>query len=323
MRTAIPLVTALMLMASPALAEAPEVVTDIPVVHSLVSQVMGDLGAPSLLLDQGADVHDFQLRPSQISAVQGADLIVWIGPELTPWLDRIVDEGTDNQSLELLHQTGTTIREFEADHDNETDHDTHTGHSHDLDGHDHAHHAPVSGEHDHDGLDPHAWLDPDNAALWIGLIADALVERDPGNAVAYRANASLALGRINTLADELEEQLATVKDQPIVVAHDAYGYFADHFGLTIAASLAEGDAADPGAARRSELRALLESGGAACIFPEAMGDPDMVTVLAEGTETRIGAPLDPEGRGLPPGPTLYDQIMGGMVMAITGCLAGN
>lgn len=323
MRPVIALSTCLVLAAAPSLAEVPEVVTDIPAVHSLVSQVMGDLGTPTLLLDQGADAHDFQLRPSQISAVQGADLIVWIGPELTPWLDRIVDEGSGEQSLSLLHQTGTTIREFEADHNDESDHDAHTGHSHGMDGHDHAHHAPVAGEHDHDGLDPHAWLDPDNAALWIGLIADALVERDPGNAVTYRANASLALSRINTIKDELEEQLTTVKDQPIVVAHDAYGYFADHFGLTIAASLAEGDAADPGAARRSELRALLESGGAVCIFPEAMGDTDPVTLLAEGTDTRIGAPLDPEGRGLQPGPMLYDQILVGMVTAITDCLAGN
>ena len=72
------------LAASPALAEVPRVVTDIPPVHALVAQVMGDLGTPELLLAKGADEHDFQLKPSRAGAVAGADLVVWLGPELSP-----------------------------------------------------------------------------------------------------------------------------------------------------------------------------------------------------------------------------------------------
>ena len=75
----------------PAWAEVPKVVTDIHPVHALVSQVMGDLGAPVLLLERGASEHDFQLRPSQAADLADADLVVWIGPELTPWLDRALD----------------------------------------------------------------------------------------------------------------------------------------------------------------------------------------------------------------------------------------
>lgn len=312
----------LALLPAPGRAEVPEVATDVPVIHSLVTQVMGDLGVPTLLLDQGADAHDFQLRPSQIRAVQGADLVIWLGPEMTPWLDRALqDADGDGRSLELLHQPGTTIRDFGRTQTEGEDH--HTGHDHSEDGHEHDHHAADDAMHDHTGIDPHAWLDPDNALIWIGLITDSLVERDPGNAVAYRANASLALGRITALDEQLAERLAGAKDRPIVVAHDAYGYFADHFGLTIAASLAEGDAAEPGAARRSDIRALLETGDVACIFPETARDPDAVELLAEGTKASVGAPLDPEGRGLPPGPTLYDQVLSGMSTAIAACLAGG
>ena len=64
----------LLLLATPALAEVPSVVTDIPPVHALVAQVMGDLGQPVLLLAKGADEHDFQLRPSQAGAVADAGL---------------------------------------------------------------------------------------------------------------------------------------------------------------------------------------------------------------------------------------------------------
>ena len=161
----------------PACAEVPEVVTDIPVIHSLVSQVMGDLAKPQLLLDQSADAHDFQLRPSQIRALNGADLIIWTGAEMTPWLARSLSDTGEAQSLDLLHQQGTAIRTFgQTDLHEAGDHDSH---DHDHGSHAHDHHGADEDAHDHTGLDPHAWLDPDNAALWIGLISDALVAQDP------------------------------------------------------------------------------------------------------------------------------------------------
>ncbi len=63
---------------------------------------MDGVGTPDLLLDRGADPHHFQLRPSQARAVAGAGLVVWIGPDLTPWLGRTTDALSDGQVLELL-----------------------------------------------------------------------------------------------------------------------------------------------------------------------------------------------------------------------------
>ena len=73
----------LLATATPALAEVPRVVTDIPPVHALVAQVMGDLGQPELLLAKGADEHDFQLKPSQAGAVADADLVFLATPVCT------------------------------------------------------------------------------------------------------------------------------------------------------------------------------------------------------------------------------------------------
>ena len=305
MRCPLPLAAAFAVLAFPTMAEVPDVVTDTPVVHSLVSAVLGDLGDPMLLLDKGADAHDFQLRPSQVRALNGADLVVWIGPEMTPWLERAIAGADGPHSLVLLDVPGSTLR---------------TG----AEGADHADEGEApDADHDHGGLDPHAWLDPDNAALWIGRISDALVDLDPGNAVAYRANASLAQTRIETLDRALAERLAPADGAGLMVAHDAYGYFAAHYGLKIVASLAEGDATSPGAAHLAELRAALESGSVACIFPEAAHDPAPVAALAEGTSVRIGRPLDPEGRSMAPGPDLYPELLTTMADAIADCVAGD
>lgn len=281
-----------------AAAEVPRVVTDIPPVHALVAQVMGDLGQPELLLGRGADEHDFALRPSQARAVAEAELVVWIGPDLTPWLDRALGGArADAVQLALLKAAGTRLLPYAG-----------------------------GGDHDHDHAeeesDPHAWLDPANAQVWLGLIAAELARIDPQNAAAYAANASAAVTGIDRLDAEIAATLAPAKGQQLVVFHAAYGYFAAHYGLTIAASLREGDAVQPGAQRLSEVREMLAGGAVACAFPEAQHDPAVLAQIATGTGARIGGALDPVGSSLEPGPEAYGALLRGLAGTIAACIKG-
>ena len=122
------IIPAMVLAASPALA-APTVVVDTPVTGSLVQQVLGDLGQVQVLLPQGAGVHDHQMRPSDMRGLQDADLLVWTGPELTPWLDRAATAAGEGAELRLLEVAGTTLRSY-------GDAASHDGHGHDDHGHD-------------------------------------------------------------------------------------------------------------------------------------------------------------------------------------------
>lgn len=314
----------LLATATPALAEVPKVVTDIPPVHALVAQVMGDLGAPELLLAKGADEHDFQLKPSQAGAVADADLVVWIGPELTPWLDGAMDTRPEGAAaLALLDAEGTMRRAYGEGKDNEHGHEDHAEEGHSEEGHSDDAHAEEGHEgHDHGSEDPHAWLHPGNAQVWLGLIAAELGRLDPENAATYAANAETAGQEIAALDAELAALLAPVKDKPVVTFHDAYGYFMEHFGLTYAGSVALGDASSPGAARLSELRGELEAGGAVCMFPEVQHDPALVEQLAEGTAVRIGGALDPVGSSLEAGPGAYAALLRGIAGTIADCAGG-
>lgn len=312
------------LAALPLAAQAPppQVLTDTPVVQSLAAQVMGDLGQPGLLLDRGADPHNFQLRPSQATALRDAGLLVQVGPELTPWLTRALDGiGRKGPVLALLTAEGTTLRRFgdaaqahdHSDHDHDHDH----AHAHDDHGHDdHGH------DHSPDAIDPHAWLDPANAQVWLKAIAAELARLDPENATTYTANAAVAAAEIAALDGALAAELAALGGRPFVVFHDAYGYLADHYGLTVAGAIALGDAAAPGAARLGAIRDTLRQGGAVCIFPEAQHDPALVATVTGGTATRVGGRLDPAGTTLEPGPGLYADLMRGLVTTIADCLKG-
>ena len=290
----LPTVIAFLTLASSAMAEVPNVVTDIAPVHSLVAQVMGKLGEPILLLDQGSDPHHFQMRPSQARALANADLIFWVGDELTPWLDRAIEGGASHDhAIALLETPETRVRQFDEDHSEGAD-------------------------HNHHGHDPHAWLDTQNAALWLGVIAQKLSAADPANAETYAANAGIARAEIDDITSYLYATLTPVKELPIVVLHDAYGYFADQFGLTIVGAVREGDATAPGAAHLNALQTLIDSGSVACVFREPQHSAAMLEAIVADSQIHIGT-LDPSGAMIEPGPGFYNALMTGLANEISRC----
>lgn len=288
------------LAAAPALAGPARVVADTPVTASLVQQVMGEGAQVQVLLARGASAHHHQMRPSDAQGLQDAGLLVWTGPGLTPWLDRSAAALAGGVAqLRLLDVPGTRLRAYDAGHDDDHDHD-----------------------HDHGGeaIDPHAWLDPDNARLWLAAIAEALARQDPAKAGDYARNAAQAGQRIADLDAALQARLAPWDEASLVVFHDAYGYFTDHYGLRPAIAVSLGDASTPSAARLSSIRQQVAATGAACAFPEYGSDPKLVQTVIEGSAIRMGEELSPEGGPISPGPDLYLDLMTSLADRITGCL---
>lgn len=305
-----------------AMAEVPRVVTDFAPVTGLVATVMGDLGAPEQLLEQGANAHDFQLRPSQAAALADAGLVVWAGPQMSPWLDRTLEGIGTVPQLRLLEAEGTHLQAFGAthdDHDHDAEHDAENDAAHD-EGHDDQ--AEVGEAHDHSGMDPHAWLDPANGAVWLEVIAAELGRIDPEHAAAYRANAEAGKAGIAALDRDLAAELTPLQGRPFVVFHDAYGYFTAHYGLTLAGAVAYGDATSAGAAH---LRDLQQTAGseALCLFPEAGHDPKLLSQMAEATGVKLGAPLDPEGVAQAPGRDAYLGTLRSLAESLTSCLSAS
>ena len=283
-------------LAGPPLAAlgAPRVVTDLPPVGGLVAMVMQGIGTPEVLLTSGGDGHHHQLRPSQARAVAGADLLIWMGPQMTPWLDAAAGSLAPGQGLALLALPGTHLHDADAQ-----------GHGADHD-------------HGHDGIDPHAWLDPENAQHWLDAIAEALTTQDPENAATYRANAAEGRTAINAAAAEARTLLHG-HEARFVVAHDALTYFTEAMGLPQALALAGlGDNA-PSAGTVQRLRREIAEAGATCMHPEAGADPRGFASL-DGLGLQWGAPLDLTGITLGAvGPETYPALLIGLARAIADC----
>lgn len=279
------------------------IVASIKPVHALVAGVMGDLGTPHLLLAAPTSAHHFTLKPSQARALQNADIVFWIGPGMEqPLTKALATLAADAQSVALDDSAGLVLFDFDDDgHDDHGTKDKHDGHG----GH---------------GINPHIWLDPFNAQIMLGLIADHLGKADPVNAKAYQANADAMRQTFAQLQIDIARQLAPFAESEFLVLHDAHIYFERRFGMRAHAAITTEPDVMPTAAKIKKLRHDLESHPIDCIFGEPFLGQKAVRLIAEGSDIRIGQ-LDPLGSQLPAGASLYADLLKSYAAAFKGCLA--
>ncbi|MGH1464718.1 MAG: zinc ABC transporter substrate-binding protein [Cognatishimia sp.] len=338
----------LALMTGAAQADAPKVVADIAPVHSLVARVMQGIAEPALIMPAGASPHNYAMRPSEARALQQADVVFWVGEDLTPWLERSVDTLAKGAiSVELLHAEGGLLLpmretavfaadndpddahgedahhdgEHEEHHDDHKDEDAHDAHDEHDDHADHAEegaHEDEHDHHDHDGDDPHVWLAPENAKIWLGLIAETLSDIDPNNAEMYSVNAAAAVSELDGLTKRMRADLAPYAATPFVVFHDAYQYFETSVGLQASGALQFSDASKPSAARLREIQHEIDEHGIQCVFAEPQYNDSIIHAVAPD-DVKIGL-LDPLGVALAAGPTLYPNLLNAMAQSFKDCL---
>jgi len=295
---------AVILLLLPARAPAGiEVVASIAPIHSLAAQVMEGAGTPYLLLPPGTSPHDHALKPSDARALERAAAVFRVGPALERWLDApLATLAGDARVVSLAEVTGLTLLPVREEAAFESHEGGHEGDAHE-------------GEPD----DPHLWLDPENARLWLGAIAETLAAADPANAALYRANAARAQADLDALVAAIDARIAPGRGRPFIVFHDAYHYFERRFRIEAAGAVALSDASAPGPARIAEIRARIAETGAICLFREPQFRSGLVETVIGGTGARVGV-LDPLGADLEPGPGLYAALLTGLADALATCL---
>ncbi|MFK4018076.1 zinc ABC transporter substrate-binding protein [Cobetia marina] len=293
-----------------AMAEVPSVAVDIPPVHSLVSRVMGELGSPDLVIQPGASPHGYSMRPSEARSLADADVMIFVSDELTPWLAKARETlAADADAVELMEVPGTLhlrYREgatFEAHHDEHDDHDSHDDHH----------------EHAHAGMNPHGWLDPMNARLWLAEIAESLAARDPEHAATYRRNAQAGQWELDAMTESLSARLAQVQGTRYIVFHDAYQYFEHRFDAPASGAISLGDASTPSPARVKEIQARVARDNIQCVFREPQYNPALIESVFEGTGVKTSIVFEPLGVGLELGETLYPQLIERLGQGILQC----
>ena len=300
-----------LLIAMPLHAAPPRVVVSIKPLYGLVAGVMQGVGEPTLLLTGAGSPHSHTLRPSEARLLADADLVFWIGPEMEGFLGPVLARLLAQERFVALSRL-PGVRQWPNRPPGIWSGEVGSGA-----GHDHG------GDHDHapGRMDPHLWLDPDNAVVLVTGIAKALGDRFPAQARTFSGNADRLARRIRLLDQALAKRLAPFGNIPYLVYHDAFQYFERRYGLKGVGAITLHPEQPPGARRISEVREALAVAGVRCLFTESGFQPRILESLLDGHRDRVRtAALDVLGLQLPTGDQHYFQLLFNLADAVAGCL---
>lgn len=327
---------------APVMADEIRVVVDIPPVHGIVQGVLGSNANITTLIGSGIDPHNYTMKPSHAAALSNADLVVLIGEALTPSLaEKLPSLATNAKIIELADVPNAHLIAYEdshedhhedehhsdehhddhKEHDHDTHHDDHTdSHNDDHDAHehdDHAHddHHDDKGHdgHDHVGVDPHMWLDIDNADLWAHAIAKSASQLAPEMTPNINANLS-AFGQ--ALAG-IKTDMQTLVAKPYAVSHDAFGYLEEGFGIDHPQAVTNGMGLRPSPSDMANLRSQIEKTPPACMIIDPNDHTALAYALAK--EYNIATVEFSQLGEVVEGENAYLNLMNGAVDAFKTC----
>jgi zinc transport system substrate-binding protein len=265
------------------------VVTTLFPQYSVVEALAGDYVNNVFILPFGTDAHDFEPTPSNVTTMLRADLLIYTGDFLEGWVARAIRSQNQatlrvldlSQFVDLLDDTHD-----HSGHDHDADHHDHD--DHDADHHDHDDHDDHDG-HDHGEFDPHYWLDPHNLEEMAKAIAEELILLVPQHEASIRTNLNNYLDVIEQYEDDVKATIARAQTRTLIHGgHNAFGYFAAHFGLEYVTPYSGfSTEIEPSPQARAELLRTMQSVGATVIFAEEFINPRVANVIAQETGAEI------------------------------------
>ncbi|MFA5986267.1 MAG: metal ABC transporter substrate-binding protein [Parcubacteria group bacterium] len=244
------------------------VVTTLFPLYDFAKNVGGDHVDVSLLLPPGVEAHSFEPTPSDIITINRSDVFVYTGAFMEPWVEDVI-AGMQNDTVTIVNTSAhiALINENE-DHGDESS---------------------------HSGIDPHVWLDFDNAQKMVDAITDALAQKDPTHAGDYRTNAVQYKETLAQLDHTYATTLAQCRRRDIVYGgHYAFGYMSKKYDLRYEAAYGISPNAEPSAQDLAQLVEQIKKNGITTIFYEDLLNPKIAETLARETNTKLLA-LTPAG----------------------------
>lgn len=177
-----------------------KVVTTFTVIQDIAQNVAGDAATVESITKPGAEIHEYEPTPKDIVKAQSADLILWNGLNLERWFERFFQNIKDKPAV-VVTEGITPLSIYEGPYK--------------------------------DAPNPHAWMSPSNALIYVENIKNALIKYDPQNADTYQKNAAAYAEKIKQLDKPLREKLSKIPaDQRwLVTSEGAFSYLAKDYDL--------------------------------------------------------------------------------------------
>jgi ABC-type Zn uptake system ZnuABC Zn-binding protein ZnuA len=261
-------------------------------VADLARAVAGSRADVRQILQPNSDPHEYEPRPSDVRALNGAAVVVRSGGDVDGWLDGLVKSaGSDAKTVTLIDALRTRT----------------------LDG----------------ATDPHWWQNPRNAIVAVAEIRDALAAADPAGASAYAANAGAYVARLRALDRAIAACMAKVPaaERRLVTDHDALGYYADRYAIdvigTVIPALSTQAQASAGAVAR--LVKTIRAAGVTTIYSESSVNPKLTSAIARESGAKVGPALYADSLGAQgtPGFTYIGSLQANTRALVAGFSGGR
>lgn len=241
------------------------VVASFSIIGDLVKNVGGDRVNISTLVPAGGDAHVYTPTPADAKRVAEAKLVVVNGLGFEGWLSRLMKASGGKMTV-ITATTGIKPRKLPGDH----------GHT-----------------HGHDEADPHAWQSVANVRTYVTNIRDALIAADSAGATAYRGNADAYLAELDKLDREVNEAVAKLpaERRKVISTHDAFGYFADAYGITFIAPQGVSTESEASAKDIAAIIRQIKAQKIPAVFLENVTDPRLMRRIASETGAAVGGTL--------------------------------
>lgn len=251
---------------APAAAQGLRIVADVGPVARLGEALVGPIATVTPLVGPGANPHHLTLRPSQVRAIQDADVIIGANPVMSPWLASILRSAAPN----------TPVVWIGLDHHHDADMD-----------------EDAAAHHSHRGIDPHTWMNLDLATAFLTNLKAQLLALHPDLRQQLDAGHADALTRMDQERRDFATFMASFAQRPIVVSHNSWTAVHDAFGLNIVGHLSGGGDARPGPAHVARLRATVRDHDVTCFVKHPLERDTVFASLARPV-TAVTVSVDAE-----------------------------
>ena len=219
---------------------------------TLASLTQGAMGSARIpsLVPIGISPEDYQPIPSDIAVLHEADLLVENGAQLESWLDETIRNAANPRLRIVVCTDGLPV----------------------IDG------------------NPHLWMDPEYARVYVTKIRDALIAADPGNAETYRTASAAYDRQLVALTARTRAKIATIPPsrRTMIVFHNAFDYYARRFGLKIVGAIEPVPGAEPNPSHIADLIRLARTEHVQAVFAEhEYSDKLALTVASSAGGLRV------------------------------------
>jgi ABC-type Zn uptake system ZnuABC Zn-binding protein ZnuA len=230
-------------------------------IHAHAAAIAGDRANVESIVSGDVGAHGFSPRPADMERIARADVLVFNGAGMEPWLDELARHSAKKNLKKVDLSTGIELIAS----------------------------PPVFGAADSSSGEPnpHLWLDPIIAIRQVETLRDALAAADPEGSAIYQKNATAYIARLRELDADFKSILDPLPSKKLVTFHDAFPYLAKRYGLETIGYISEFPERDPAPAELAALIGRIRTAGVKVLFAETGYEPALLQRVASEAGARV------------------------------------